>query len=825
MPVSSGAASVVSKAPARVTRSISVFRKLSLSASLARTWSERDSWDSFSVSSTVSVSSESVSKSLVATGTHSCPVSMVRDFLVFAASSSSTPAVLMNSTDQSFFADSATLTHEASFVCPLFLETLWQSRALEIIVRLRDSANATFTQQVGEVLVLDLNFDPMNLSISSAVLNNASISPTSLSLLFMANNTEISPSSFVTYPLSVVLMLHRSTFESCLSTNNSILLFNCSDSGPVLAAPAVAAATAAVVQTAIAGSVAVAATGGPASAGDVQSTAIVVLSPCARGPAAKAGPSPGDYKLVSPVALWDSPVGALTGNALLFFTVLAAQLTVAGLLYAFSKDETALEIFARIRFPGLSLMVAASLHQSTLFSALHIMVDGGDQPAKSHPSGGRTESDGFVTSIGVFALCASFAFPACLVVAASRVPRRFLRYDFEAVPDSESPNGETSISVSTLSRVLPWLRPLVPFGTVHPIQTNHMLSSLVTAFRHPSPWCVVVPFISSFAVNFASLAAGSTCSLAMIVSGIAHVSVAVLAVYFRIYNSPIGGAMSCLGLLLLALVQFLVAANEHSIIAELLLFQAVLSVVRSVVTFTISRVDDSVRKHQSTRTTAVMWSVGGERNFIPKWFSNSGLKAELDNWVPRWFSNSKKSASTEVDLDHGEDGAATAVLMVPMNAAAQAISTDETKKKWDLDDPFSDLLSNTSRTGNGTAKSASDRIGSGSFTKNEDLGLAAFASEEILSQMSDDTDPFACLDDAGDDDDDDDPFSAVASSNFVTAAAAPPQGAANSSVVLSEDDSNSDLDETVLDDEQMERLRNHNRLKRELESFFKGNPK
>ena len=737
--------------------------------------------------------------------------------------------------------DSSNMMSSDTLLCPLLMESVTQFGSLEIFVHMKQDKQA---------LALYLTFDSANLSVRQASVDNVSIIPSLVSFLFSLNITQ-SASTTATYellyPMTVSLSLRRTTFESCLSSNNSLVLLNCTDTGPVIAVPIVSAAAAAVVQTSIAGSVAVAAVGGSASAGDVQSMVIIAVSRCARGRGASRT-SPGDFKLVSPVALRDTPAGVLTGNAIAFFGVVVLQLVVVVALRSCAEEKVPLyETFADARFPALSLIVGASLHPSTLFSALHILVDASDKPI---PQRGQTETHGtsnFLTCIGVLAMLAAVGFPLGLVLAAKYFPRQFMRFEFESSVGMEE-------DVPTIEP--PWYHHIVPFGTIQPPRTKRMLSSLITAFRHPSPACVIVPFISSFAVNFASFASESTCKLAMIISGLVHVAVALGAIYFNIYNSAIGGALSALALLLLATFQFLIAAEMHNVAFTLLMSQALLSIVRCIVAIIISRCDDLVRQHPTTAMTAVMWTVGRVDNDLQQWFSDKSLMADL---VPRLL-NRKRNAFIDDDADDFNDavalsggGSGASVLMVPCLTPREQEGTVPQEKRL--------VSRKNSRHVLPLLQAESDVI--------DPLGLL-FKDNAPSRRNSMLVDPFGDLDDDLDDDgpfaglkaslppvrpinddtdDDDDPFE-IAGLKRTAPNASPPRGASSVATAAAHSkrgnfarssesvrphpplffdpsEDNSDLDEQTVREDQLERQRNElnsylqqDRLRNELNSFF-----
>ena len=481
--------------------------------------------------------------------------------------------------------------------CQLMTSTVFSgpSSDLDVVALLRSEGGRSMPSPSSS-LHLVLSFQ--NTTVVRATLNNISIDCGSVNV----TRQSVSDSG-IGYPIRLMLGLSRASFELCLSRNDSLLLLNCTDSGPVLAAaPVVSQAAASTVKSAIAGSVAVAAAGGPASAGDVQATAILALSNCGKR---YVGVSPGEYTLVTPVALWDSAVGALTGNAVAFAAVVLVHLVVARAVHKSGRSKTITETCALVRFPAISVMFGASLHQSTLFSSLRIL--------QNFDSGGVAP---LVTLVGVFAFLSCVALPAGLVFAATRIKRRFVRYEFERMPTSFVWRVVYSVAL--------------PFGTTLPSEMRLISSSLVTAYRHPSPFCVLIPFVSSFAVNLAAVAPLSACSFAMSLSAVVHVALIVAIVWYQVYSSRLGSILSCAGLLLLAVFQIVVAANRHDASTPILLIQSMLSLIRSVVSFGISQLETFIRSRDGTIMTAVMWSVGGANTWIPKWFNNKDLKDDLD---------------------------------------------------------------------------------------------------------------------------------------------------------------------------------------------------
>ena len=354
---------------------------------------------------------------------------------------------------------------------------------------------------------------------------------------------------------------------------------------PPAPAPVVASATLATTQTAVAVSVAAAAVSGPGSAADLQSMVLVTLARCSVTSTGTASSS-GGYMLLTPFALSDTARGALAGNAVAFTALLLLQLVVftVGRLRA-TVHADVMDSLAAARLPGYLLLMAASLHQSTLFSAIRLIGSDGTGPIDS--------------VMGVFALLFSLSIPVGVGFAAAKVPRRFVRY---------------TIQPGSLLSQRVWLL-VSPSGTTLPERVRLSLGSVVTSFQLSHPMFTSIFFASSIVTNIVSMMPQASprwlCAGVMYVSAAIHIGLAALVAFTGMYRFPTNRVLNAVGLVLTAVFHAQIASAWREGIDAVLTLQAGLSLFRSLVALANAMIE---RKLQNDRSNVelgkVMWIVG-----------------------------------------------------------------------------------------------------------------------------------------------------------------------------------------------------------------------
>jgi hypothetical protein len=349
-------------------------------------------------------------------------------------------------------------------------------------------------------------------------------------------------------------------------------------------APVVSQTTKATTQAAIATSVAASVVAGPAGAVDLQSMVLVTLARCsASGSISPGAAASGGYLLVTPFALSDSARGAVAGNAAVFGAVGVLMLLFVGFnrrVRGLSLRQACMES----RFPGLLLVLSATLHQSTLFCAIRLA--------------GSDAAGPMDVVMGVCAVLVCLALPAAALAAAARVPRRFVEYECPAE--------------SKFAR--PPLRYLTPTGFTMPRETRLMLSSVITAYTTPSLLCVGIPFFSSFVSNLIAILPASSpgwvCAGSMYLSAAAHVAVATAIGALRVYRFPVSTVLAVVGLTLTASFHAQIASGMRGAIDATMTAQAAVSIVRSVAAAAIGMLEQRTAQEECSVYTTVLWFVG-----------------------------------------------------------------------------------------------------------------------------------------------------------------------------------------------------------------------
>ena len=377
------------------------------------------------------------------------------------------------------------------------------------------------------------------------------------------------------------------------------------------------------------GSVVASVASGPGSATDLQAMVLVLLARCSVTGTAKAQTN-GGYKLVTPFALSDTARGALGGNAVVFGALL---LCMAGTVAAFrvGKGLCMKDACVIARFPGFLLLVSATLHQSTLFCAVRLC-------------GG--ENDGVVDSLmGITAIVVCVTVPMLSLVAAAKVPRRFVQYEIE-------PGSRFGIAPLCF---------FVPVGVTLPRETRLMASSLITTYIYPSLLCVGVPFMSSFITNIVAVLPSSVpgwlCAGSMFASALVHLCIAVAIVMSRMFRFPSSSVLGVLGLLLTAALHAQIASGWRDGVDQMIAVQAGLSMVRSLVACFITWLEGEMMEDlEAVRTSRVIWMIGDGGLYLDK---NSGTVADgASNHIAMMNKDSEMiqlPPTSDDDIDEADD--------------------------------------------------------------------------------------------------------------------------------------------------------------------------
>ena len=338
---------------------------------------------------------------------------------------------------------------------------------------------------------------------------------------------------------------------------------------------------AAMATSAVSMSVAASAVAGTGSANDLQAVVVLGSAACwSHG-------NEVNYGAVTPFALSNTPAGALAGNGIATVTILLLQGCLALVVWLRSLQgvKSFTEAMSVARLPGFGITITASLHLSTLWVALKMIQ--------------AAETSGFGVAVAGSAILFCIAFPAAAVAAAFRVPRRFVMYD---IADTSSLRKKC------------WLPIVMPRGILMPLGTRRMLSSVITAYQHPSPWCVLIPFMSSFAVNVVAVLPASTptwmCKCFVICSAVLHAGLALGVVWFRVFVMPSSMVMACIGIMLTAVFHMLLGVGFEDGTNAVVALQAGLSIARSVVGVATILVDRAIRRDPDTSMGHVVWIVG-----------------------------------------------------------------------------------------------------------------------------------------------------------------------------------------------------------------------
>ena len=313
---------------------------------------------------------------------------------------------------------------------------------------------------------------------------------------------------------------------------------------------------------------------------------IITLSPCVSGDR----PSSGSYKVVTPFALSDTPLGALGGNGIVFSSLLLVQVLFLGYQIIFQKVPL-VTAMANARLPSFSILIAASLYQSTLFVALRILF-----LETSVGAGG--------TVVGVSALLAALLFPVGSYVAVKKLPRYFVQYNI--------------LQTSRFSRIPTRVASVIlPVGVTLPRSLRLMASSLVTGYRVPDAYCVLIPFASALIVNFVAVFPPSTspelCKVLLLVSAVSHLVMGGIVLHVQMYRIALSGHLASVGLFFVAVLQIQLAVGEAQGdlgVRTVITLQVVLSFVRCFVGIGTSVLENKMIGDPSILSNHVMWIIG-----------------------------------------------------------------------------------------------------------------------------------------------------------------------------------------------------------------------
>ena len=352
---------------------------------------------------------------------------------------------------------------------------------------------------------------------------------------------------------------------------------------------AVSSSTLASTQAAVSLSVAAAALAGPGTASDIQAMVLVTLARCsaidATAAAASAGSSrSGGYKLVTPFALSDTARGALGGNAVAFACLMLCQLLWCVYRKVIHK-KSLMQAFSHARLPGFLILMGSTLHQSTLFCAIRLV---------------GSDSEGTLdVVIGTAAILVSLVLPVAVVVAAAKVPRRFVKFELEP---------------SSWFVKAPW-KHIIPVGTILPRTTRRMLSSVFTSFIHPWPLLPAITFVSSFVSNIAAMLPADTppwaCRFAMYVSAAVHAFLAIGILVKGVHRAPSSRVGNALGLLLTGIYQAQIGSGFRDGVNAIIILQGALAIARTVIAVMIGELEKRMEKDPFTSLSKhPVWIIG-----------------------------------------------------------------------------------------------------------------------------------------------------------------------------------------------------------------------
>ncbi len=341
--------------------------------------------------------------------------------------------------------------------------------------------------------------------------------------------------------------------------------------------------TVAATRGALLANIVLSAVSGPDSASDVQAMVLLTVARCSVSSTKAAASTPaGAFKMITPFALSDTASGALAGNAIAFAAVVVLQLC-AFAVFRLGLGRALVDAGMSSRCPGFAVLLAASVHQSTTFVAIRLL-------------GGEA---GEVAAGAAALLLVTIGLPVGLVVAALRVPRRFAVYDV----DSSSVFSRNPLAL------------LRPCGVVCPRSTRLMASPVLTAFTSPSPFCVVMPFVSSAAANVPCLlpatAPGWACSGAMYISSVVHLALGMACAVLRLHRYPSSRVLSATGYFCIAAFHAQLASGWTNGINQMIMAQAAISMLRSVACVVVTVLEDKMQKDAANvRLGEVLWVVG-----------------------------------------------------------------------------------------------------------------------------------------------------------------------------------------------------------------------
>ena len=356
---------------------------------------------------------------------------------------------------------------------------------------------------------------------------------------------------------------------------------------------------------------------GPSSAADMQTVVIATLARCtptSTSSTPEESDAQGSYLLATPLALSDSARGALGGNAVAF-ACLAAVIAAVFVVLRFVRKQSTEDALAGSRCPGYLLLLVGTLQQSTLFCALRLMTRGGEDGV-----------NGLDAAMGAMAaVCVLVVYPAVVLGAVAKVPRRFVMYEY-----ADDCGEGVARRASQYSR-LPWSF-LAPFGVTLPDTTRRMSSSLITGYRYPSLLCVGLPIALSVLVNVVAALPASTpswlCEAGLIMLAVLHAAAGVGIAMSQLYRLPSGNVLGMCGMLLTSIFFVQLASGSRGAIDATLSAQAALSLARSLASACTIVVESKIRQSPQVQSSLELWVVGLPPHSVQRTKTNQDALAQ-----------------------------------------------------------------------------------------------------------------------------------------------------------------------------------------------------
>ena len=403
---------------------------------------------------------------------------------------------------------------------------------------------------------------------------------------------------------TIALLIDPSAYSTCRPPSAVVIatlrVVADEESAIVVTRAASSAVTAGAYTTDVLGGVA-------AAAADVQALAVVGMMSCSQ-PVERRMAS--NYRLIAPTALSDTFAGMLLGSAFLLIPVLVVHTSVytlccvaANLNSPFRRfdwlNEVKADPAASARFPALSILLSALLHQGMLFSSVQLVALA------------ATSMEVWLGSCGIL-FCLALPIVAVAIVD-RRVSSTFRLYDVSSLKAQP-------LTVMNFLRIY-----IMPLGLWEPAEVRHAFGPLFSSFRRAGLVWVTFPYWQSFAMGAASgfhptSAAGCHAlflSLAVFEVVLAAVSFTMWPSRSRVSDALAGASTLCLAVVLEC--NGVLSVNATSAFARNLLMVAtfvmlVISALRVLymllVRFVEERLMDGVPRIVEKRVVGRQYKVG-----------------------------------------------------------------------------------------------------------------------------------------------------------------------------------------------------------------------